>query len=172
MFLAIQSVGDIWNAVCEELKNSEFDVTKVTNKTTKRKYMAIVTGSIGHNLGKINAPIARDPNNRQKMAIVEGGKEAITHFKVLERFEKNTLVEVKLETGRTHQIRVHLAQIGYPIVGDFVYSNGKNPFGVEGQMLHSKKLEFVHPTSKEKMVLEAPLPKYFQDILNILDKEI
>ena len=93
-------------------------------------------------------------------------KEYHSHFKVLERFDGYTLLEVNIETGRTHQIRVHLAQIGYPIVGDSVYSNGKNPFGVEGQMLHSYKLKFKHPISGKDMELEAPLPKYFIEVLD------
>ena len=104
------------------------------------------------------------------MAVSKKGKEAITHITVLERFDGFTLLEVNIETGRTHQIRVHLSQIGYPIVGDFVYSNGRNPFGVEGQMLHSAKLDFVHPTKGEKMHLEAKLPEYFEDVLKILRK--
>ena len=102
------------------------------------------------------------------MSVSKNGKEAITHIKVLERFSGYTLLEVNIETGRTHQIRVHLSYIGYPIVGDYVYSNGKNPFGVEGQMLHSKKLEFVHPRTGEKINLEAELPKYFEDVLKKL----
>jgi 23S rRNA pseudouridine1911/1915/1917 synthase len=105
------------------------------------------------------------------MAVNKNGKNAITHFKVIERFRNYTLLEVKIETGRTHQIRVHLAEIGYPIVGDYVYSNGKNPFGVEGQMLHSSKLEFKHPITGKQMKLEAPLPEYFQDVLKQLSTD-
>ena len=89
---------------------------QLRNKTTKRKYIAIVIGNINHNLGKITAPIGRDPNNRQKMAVVEGGKEAVTHFKVLDRYRDATLIELELETGRTHQIRVHMAYIGHPVL--------------------------------------------------------
>ena len=113
-------------------------------------------------------PIARSTKDRTKMDVSKNGKEAITHINVLERFDGFTLLEVNIETGRTHQIRVHLSQIGYPIVGDFVYSNGRNPFGVEGQMLHSKKLEFVHPITGKKIKLEADLPEYFEKVLKEL----
>ena len=114
-------------------------------------------------------PIGRSTKDRKKMAVSESGKEAITHFKVMARYEGYTLVEVNIETGRTHQIRVHMAEIGYPVVGDAVYSNGKNPFGVQGQMLHAAKLKFIHPTTKQELNLEAPLPQYFQEILNTLE---
>ena len=106
------------------------------------------------------------------MAVIKTGKEAITHLKVLERFDGYTLIELIIETGRTHQIRVHMAEIGYPIVGDMVYSNGKNPFGVEGQMLHAQKLEFKHPNTGKIVAFEAQLPKYFVEIIDQLQKTI
>ena len=106
------------------------------------------------------------------MAVSRDGKNAVTHFKVLERFDGYSLLEIKIETGRTHQIRVHMSHIGYPVVGDMVYSNGKNPFGVEGQMLHAQKLDFTHPRTGEKMHFEAPLPAYFTEILEKLEKEV
>ena len=109
-------------------------------------YYALVNGVINHNIGLINAPIGRNPESRQQMAVVENGKESITHFKVLERFKKHTLVEVKLETGRTHQIRVHMKYIGFPLVGDPVYGLRKVE-GTNGQLLHAKKLEFIHSIS-------------------------
>lgn len=143
----------------EEIKNHE--VTKI--------YTALVKGVIAENKATINMPIARSQNDRKKMAVSENGKEAVTHFEVIKRYDKYTLLKVKIDTGRTHQIRVHMAQIGYPVVGDEVYSNGKNEFGVHGQMLHSTILEFKHPVTGKKMHLEAPLPKYFKDILNELD---
>ena len=106
------------------------------------------------------------------MAVTKSGKQAITHFKVIKRYKTHkqdyALLEVKIETGRTHQIRVHLAEIGYPIVGDYVYSNGKNPFNVLGQMLHAEKLEFKHPRTGEIVKFEAPLPKYFEQVLKQL----
>ena len=104
------------------------------------------------------------------MAVSKEGKDSITHFKVLERFECYTFLEIKIETGRTHQIRVHMAHIGYPIVGDMVYSNGKNPFGVEGQMLHAYHLVFEHPITQKEINLKALLPEYFEEVLNDLRK--
>ena len=115
-------------------------------------------------------PIERSTKDRKKMAVRKDGKEAISHFKVLKRYNNYTMLQVKIDTGRTHQIRVHLAEIGHPIVGDMVYSNGKNEFGVEGQMLHAKSLDFKHPITGEKMHLEADLPNYFKEVLNKLEK--
>ena len=141
---------------------------QIKNHEVKKTYIALVRGVVKENQATINMPIARSTKDRTKMAVSKKGKEAITHINVLERFDGYTLLEVNIETGRTHQIRVHLSQIGYPIVGDFVYSNGRNPFGVEGQMLHSCKLEFVHPTTNKKMKLEAKLPEYFEKVLEEL----
>lgn len=102
------------------------------------------------------------------MAVNRNGKSAITHFEVIQRFDKYTLLKINIETGRTHQIRVHLTEIGYPIVGDSVYSNGKNEWNIQGQCLHAKSLKFKHPISKEDMFIEAPLPEYFERIINEL----
>ena len=102
------------------------------------------------------------------MAVNKNGKNAITHFKVIERFRNYTLLEVKIETGRTHQIRVHLSEIGYPLIGDEVYSNGKNKWQIKGQCLHSKSLKFKHPITGKEMYLEAKLPKYYEDLLKEL----
>ncbi len=141
---------------------------QIKDRKVKKTYLALVRGIIKENEATINMPIGRSLTDRKKMAVVKNGKEAITHFKVLERFENNTYLKINLETGRTHQIRVHLSKIGYPIVGDEVYSNGKNEFGVKGQMLHSWKIEFKHPTTNKQMEVIAPLPKYFEDVLNNL----
>ena len=143
---------------------------QIQNRQVKKVYLALVRGTISENEATINMPIGRSTKDRKKMAVTKNGKEAITHFKVLKKFNGYTYIEVRIETGRTHQIRVHMAEIGYPIVGDMIYSNGKNEFGVEGQMLHSKSLEFKHPTTGEKMHLEAPLPEYFTKVLKELEK--
>ncbi len=142
---------------------------QIKNRQTKKIYIALVRGVIKENEATIDMPIGRSKKDRKKMAVTKDGKEAVTHFKVLKRYDNFTLLEIKIDTGRTHQIRVHLAEIGYPIVGDYVYSNGKNPFNVEGQMLHAKQIEFVNPRTGEDMKIEAPIPKYFQDIINICD---
>lgn len=141
---------------------------QIQNRQVKKVYYALVRGQVTENEATINMPIARSIKDRKKMAVDRRGKVAVTHFKVLQRFKKYTLLEVTIETGRTHQIRVHMAEIGHPVVGDYTYSNGKNEFNVEGQMLHAKSLDFKHPITKKLIHLEAPLPEYFTDILNIL----
>ena len=142
---------------------------QIKNHKVEKTYIALVKGNVKENQATINMPIGRSNKDRKKMAVTKNGKTAITHFKVLKRYDKYTLLEVKIETGRTHQIRVHLSQIGYPIVGDMVYSNGKNEGGIEGQCLHAKSLKFKHPITGKEMYLEAPLPEYFQKILHELD---
>lgn len=144
---------------------------QIQDRKVKKTYIALVRGVIKENEATINMPIGRSSKDRKKMAVTKDGKEAITHFKVLKRYNGFTLLEVKIETGRTHQIRVHLSEIGYPIVGDEVYSNGKNQFGVKGQMLHAEKLELKHPRTGKDLTFEAPVPKYFEDIINQLEKE-
>lgn len=136
----------------------------------KKTYVALVRGIVKENEATINMPIGRSNRDRKKMAVVREGKEAITHFKVIQRYDKYSLLKVNIETGRTHQIRVHLAQIGYPIIGDDTYSNGKNEWGIQGQCLHAKSLEFTHPTTGKKMYVEAEMPKYFNEILEKLEK--
>ena len=156
-------------------KNDEAHINmseQIKNHEVKKTYIALVRGRMKENKATINMPIARSDKDRTKMAVSKRGKSAVTHIEVIEKFDNYTLLNVNIETGRTHQIRVHLAQIGYPIVGDFVYSNGKNPFNVVGQMLHSQKLEFKHPVTGEKMSLEAPLPEYFEEVLEKLRKEL
>ena len=137
----------------------------------KKTYIALVRGVVRENEATIDMPIGRSKTDRKKMAVCKDGKNAITHIKVLKRWEYYTLLQVNIETGRTHQIRVHLSYIGYPIIGDYTYSNGKNEFGVVGQCLHAQKLEFKHPTTNKIMELEAPLPEYFQEIIQKLDNK-
>jgi len=141
---------------------------QLREKTVTRKYIALVEGIIPHNLGKINAPIGRDPKNRQRMRCIEGGKTAVTKFKVLKRFENTTLIECVLETGRTHQIRVHLAYIDHPLVGDPKYGRRKTDT-TYGQFLHAKTLGFIHPTTKEYMEFDSELPTYFTEYLENLE---
>ena len=142
----------------------------IKNKEVERKYIALVDGVINHETGTIDAPIGRDINNRQKMMVTDlNSKDAVTHFRVLKRYKDKTLIECKLETGRTHQIRVHMNYIGYPIVNDPVYGKSKKttPFG---QMLHSKSIRFIHPRTGNEIYFEAPLPKEFQEYLDSLDE--
>ena len=143
---------------------------QIKEHRVKKTYIALVRGIVKENEATINMPIGRSEKDRKKMAVTKKGKEAITHFRVLERYDKYTLLQVNIETGRTHQIRVHLSQIGYPIVGDEVYSNGKNEWNIKGQCLHAKSLEFTHPITGEKMYLEARLPEYFENMLEDLEK--
>lgn len=146
---------------------------QIKNHEVKKTYIALVRGVFKENEATIDMPIGRSISDRKKMAVNKNGKDAITHIKVLKRFDKYTLLQVNIETGRTHQIRVHLSHIGYPIVGDYTYSNGKNEFDVVGQCLHAQKLEFKHPITQKDMCLEAELPQYFKDILDKLkDREI
>lgn len=143
---------------------------QIQNREVKKVYLALVRGNVVENEATIDMPIGRSTKDRKKMAVVRSGKNAVTHFKVLERFENYTFLEVNIETGRTHQIRVHMAEIGHPIIGDGIYSNGKNEFNVEGQMLHAKSLGFKHPITNKQMHLEAPLPLYFEQVLEKLRK--
>lgn len=137
----------------------------------KKIYVALVKGVIKENEAVIELPIGRHSTDRKKMAVQKDGRYAYTKFKVLERFDGYTYIEVELKTGRTHQIRVHLAHIGFPIVGDDTYSNGKNPFGVTSQMLHSKVLGITHPVTGEYMEFNAPIPGEFENVLKILREE-
>lgn len=146
------------NAIAEQLKEHSIN----------RIYHAICYGDIKEDEGTIDRPIGRHPVDRKKMAVNERGKEAVTHYKVLKRFGKYTYISCKLETGRTHQIRVHMASIGHPLVGDEVYSNRTCPFKLQGQCLHAMKLGFLHPTKNEYVEVNAPLPEYFQHLLDIM----
>ncbi|PLR84140.1 RluA family pseudouridine synthase [Bacillus canaveralius] len=142
-------------------------VNQLVNKTVTRKYKAIVHGIISHDHGTIDAPIARDPKDRQSMTVVDNGKHAVTHFQVLERFTDFSYVECQLETGRTHQIRVHMKYIGFPLAGDPKYGPRKT-LDIGGQALHAGVLGFSHPRTGEYLEFEAPLPPDFQQLLDKL----
>ncbi len=143
----------------------QFKVHSIT-----RKYRAICMGVLKEDEGTIHKPLARDPKDRKRMAVTMkgNGKDAVTHYRVLERFRNHTYIECELETGRTHQIRVHMASIGHPLLGDEVYGGGKNAYHLEGQTLHAWKLGFLHPRTLEYVEFDAPLPEYFQKLLQIL----
>lgn len=135
-----------------------------------RRYYCIVNGNIREDEGVIDKPIGRHPIDRKRMAVIDGGREAVTHYRVLERFKGYCLVECTLETGRTHQIRVHMSYIGHSIVGDPVYGIKKERFKTNGQLLHAKTIGFVHPTTGELMEFDSELPDYFTDVLEKLRK--
>lgn len=140
----------------------------IANKEVKRKYYALVHGNIKHDYGTIDAPISRNPKERKEMAVSDEGKKAITHFNVIKRYKKYTLVECELETGRTHQIRVHMKYINFPLVGDLVYGS-KKTLDTKGQMLHSKSLVFNHPITNEIIKIDTDLPKYFKEVLEKIE---
>ena len=147
-------------AIAEQLKEHSIN----------RKYIAICHVVVKEDEGTIDKPIGRHPVDRKKMAVVAAGngKNAVTHYRVLKRFEKYTYIECVLETGRTHQIRVHMASIGHPLLGDEVYCNQKSPFKLEGQTLHAQVLGFIHPQNGEYVEVSAPVPAYFSHLLDIL----
>ncbi len=153
-------------------KNDESHVAvaeQIKEHSVTRRYRGIVCGVVREDEGTIHAPIGRHPVERKKMAINErNGKDAITHYKVLERFHNYTYMEFELETGRTHQIRVHMASIGHPLLGDAVYSSGRSPYKLQGQTLHAMTIGFIHPRTKEYLEISAPLPEYFEKILRDL----
>lgn len=155
--------------VCKNDKAHNCIAEQLKEHSLTRRYRAICHGVIKEEEGTIDKPIGRHPVERKKMAVnAPNGKRAVTHYKVLQRFEKYTYIECELETGRTHQIRVHLASIGHPILGDSVYTNQKSPFKLQGQTLHAAVLGFIHPTSGNYVETEAELPDYFQHLLAIL----
>lgn len=158
--------------ICKNDEAHNYIAAQLKEHTINRRYRAIVWGRIKDDEGVIDAPIGRHPTDRKKMAINErNGKRAVTHYRVLERFDKFTYIECRLETGRTHQIRVHMTSIGHPLLGDEVYSSAKSPYKVNGQTLHAMVLGFEHPSTKEYMQFEAPLPEYFEEILRKLRNE-
>lgn len=156
--------------ICAKNDNAHVSLSQqIQSKTAQRTYLAVVRGNIKTDSGTIETLIARDKNDRKKMAVVqEDGREAITDYEVLERYGKFTIVRCKLRTGRTHQIRVHMEHLGYPLVGDPKYSPMKTCFGIQGQALHSHTLEFNHPRTGERMKFEAPFPEDFQKVVTRL----
>ncbi|MDQ0253797.1 23S rRNA pseudouridine1911/1915/1917 synthase [Evansella vedderi] len=147
-------------------------VEQLKNKTTKRRYLAIVIGVVPHDKGTIDAPIGRNPEDRQSMVVTDkNSRDAVTHFQVVERFQHHTLVSCELETGRTHQIRVHMKYIGFPIINDPKYGlRKKQDFPIDGQALHAELLGFVHPRTKELVTFQAPLPEDMEACLEQLRK--
>lgn len=154
---------------CKNDKAHACIARQLKEHTIIRKYHAIVQGNLKEDEGTIHTLIGRHPLDRKKMAVLNsGGKEAITHYRVLKRFDKYTYIELRLETGRTHQIRVHMAWLGHPLLGDTVYGPKNCPYKLEGQTLHAKILGFRHPKTNEYIETDAPLPEYFNRLLNIL----
>lgn len=155
--------------VCKNDNSHNSIAQQLKDHSITRKYYAIVHGVLKEEEGTVSAPIGRHPVDRKKMSVNEkNGREATTHFRVLERFKQFTYVECQLETGRTHQIRVHMASIGHPLLGDVVYGPSKSPYKLTGQTLHAGVLGIVHPTTGEYMEFHAPLPDYFEDLLRKL----
>lgn len=155
--------------VCKNDHSHNHIAAQLKEHSITRKYHAIVYGVLKDDFGTIDKPIGRSDADRKKMAVnAKNGRNAVTHYKVLKRFDKYTYIECRLETGRTHQIRVHMASIGHPILGDDIYSNRPCPFKLEGQTLHAKIIGFVHPTTEKYMEFDAPLPNYFVHLLEIL----
>ncbi|GFI42447.1 ribosomal large subunit pseudouridine synthase D [Lachnospiraceae bacterium] len=156
--------------VCKNDKAHQSLAEQLKEHSMKRVYVAVVHGNIKEEEGTVDAPIGRHPTERKRMSThAKNGRHAVTHYKVLERFGEYTLIQCKLETGRTHQIRVHMASIGHPLLGDVVYGPRKCPFPkLLGQTLHAKTLGFIHPKTGEYLEVEAPLPEYFQQLLEVL----
>lgn len=160
--LVVAKNDEAHNKLSEQLKDHSM----------KREYYALVEGRIKNDKGTIDKPLARSKKDRLKIGIVEGGKKAVTHYEVIERYNGYTLIKCILETGRTHQIRVHMASIGFPLVGDPLYGFKKQKFKLKGQMLHAKTLGFVHPTQNEYIEFTTELPIYFKEIIDKLRNEL
>ena len=150
----------------------QFLAKQLEDHSMKREYYALVDGKIGKDSGIIDKPLGRNKNDRLKIGIVEDGRRAVTHYQVIERYKNTTLIKCMLETGRTHQIRVHMASIGHPLVGDPVYGLKKSKFKIEGQMLHAKTLGFIHPRTKEYIEFDSDLPSDFMNLIIKLRKEV
>lgn len=159
--------------VCKNDKAHRKIADQLSVHSITRKYRAIVYNNIKEENGTVDAPIGRMPNDRKKMGInYTGGRPAVTHYRVLERFGRYTYIECQLETGRTHQIRVHMTSIGHPLLGDTVYGPAKDPFHLNGQALHAMVLGFIHPSTGEYVEFQAPLPEYFRKLLRRLEAEV
>ena len=157
--------------ICKNDRAHQILAEQLKEHSITRRYHAIVHGNIKEDSGTVDAPIGRHPADRKKMSTKsQHGRHAVTHYRVLERFGSYTYIECELETGRTHQIRVHMSSIGHPILGDDVYGPARCPFKLEGQTLHAKTLGIIHPSTKEYMEFDAPLPQYFQNLLTMLRK--
>lgn len=156
--------------ICKNDFSHNFIAEQLKVHSITRKYIGIMQGVLDDNCGTINAPIGRHPVNRKEMAINhQNGKDAITHYTVLKRYKKYTFAEFQLETGRTHQIRVHMASIKHPLLGDETYNHNKSPYKLQGQCLHAKTIGFIHPTTKEYVEFEAPIPDYMKHLLEIME---
>lgn len=160
--LVIAKNDDAHNKLSEQLKDHSM----------KREYYALIEGRLKNNDGTIDKPLGRCKKDRLKIGIIEDGKRAVTHYEVVERYNGYTLVKCVLETGRTHQIRVHMASIGFPLVGDPLYGFKRQKFKLEGQVLHARTLGFIHPRTGEYMEFTSELPKYFCDLINKLKNEM
>ena len=154
--------------ICKNDKAHNFIADQLKEHSITRKYQAIVYNAFKDEEGTIEGNIGRHPNDRKKMTITPNGKEAVTHYKVLKNLGKYTLIECQLETGRTHQIRVHMTSINHPLLGDEVYGPKNCPYNLQGQVLHAKTLGFIHPTSKEYVEFDSELPEYFQKLVDNL----
>lgn len=155
--------------ICKNDKAHLSIAAQLKEHSITRKYRAIVCGVIRDEEGSVDAPIGRDPQNRKRMAVNhKNGKSAVTHYRVLQRFKNYTYIECQLETGRTHQIRVHMTSIGHPLLGDALYGTGRSPFHLEGQTLHAMVIGFQHPSTGEYVEVTAPLPDYFEHLLKVL----
>lgn len=155
--------------ICKNDKAHLSIAAQLKEHSITRKYRAIVCGVIRDEEGSVDAPIGRDPQNRKRMAVNhKNGKSAVTHYRVLQRFKNYTYIECQLETGRTHQIRVHMTSIGHPLLGDTLYGTGRSPFHLEGQTLHAMVIGFQHPSTGAYVEVTAPLPDYFEHLLKVL----
>ena len=157
--------------VCKNDKAHNFVAEQLKEHSITRKYQAIVYNAFKDEEGVVEGNIGRHPNDRKKMTITPNGKEAITHYKVLKNMGKYTLIECQLETGRTHQIRVHMSSINHPLLGDEIYGPKNCPFKLQGQVLHAKTLGFIHPTTKEYMEFDSELPAYFTKLIDTLSNQ-